>query len=160
MDKDKKLSLIELHKRHIKGTIEKGIVLDVSILLCNITNAVKNGCHFETVKVHINTKCLKHLYDKKPAEEYEFILNNLQKIVKYPDHIYENSNGKRADFCFIKKIDGILYLCSIEKEIEILVQDSEIEKVNCVATCFRLRKESYIKNYKLLWSWKGDNPSS
>lgn len=93
---------------------------------------------------------MKHLYDKKPAEEYDFLVCNIYKIVKYPDRIYKNKDPKRGDLCFLKKLKGYNYLCSLE------VADDELT----VITAFRVRKESYLNNYELLWSWRGDIPSS
>jgi hypothetical protein len=152
------ISIVELHKKHIKGTPKKTIVADITIVLCNLTYAVSRGCSFKTAKVYVTSKCLKHLYDKRPAEEYDFVLNNLTKIIKFPDHIYENPTGKRGDISFYKTINGCDYLCAIEKDIE-PSDTPDVEVANFIVTCFR-SDEDYVKNYKLLWSWKGDNPSS
>jgi len=58
---------------------------------------------------------LKHLYDKKPAEEYDFILYNLEQIVRYPYHLYPNKDSKRGDIAFVKLIHEKKYFCAIEK---------------------------------------------
>lgn len=146
------MSLIKLHKRHIRGTAEKAFVSEVHILLCNLTNAVAQGIGVDYTKVYVTTRMLKHLYDKKPAEEYDSILKNLFQIVRTPDSIYANKGNKRGSFIFLKSTGGIKYVCSIELQREL----SEIY----IVTGFRLRKESYLNNYELIWSWKGDIPSS
>ena len=155
-------SLVKIHKLHIKGTKEKAFVTDLTFLLCKLTNKVKDKLKFESINVYITTRCLKHLYDHKPAEEYDTIIKCAHQVIEHPDQIYENKDGsKRGDLCFVKEVAGETYLCSIEKDIE--ATNLQVMKANFVATCFRLRedkKEKYLKNYKLLWSWKGGNPSS
>lgn len=147
-------------KRHIRNTPKKSIVVDRKIFLCNLTNAVLKGIKADDLikGVYITSRCVKHLYDKKPAEEFDFILNHLLDIVKYPDKIYENLPGKRGGFCFIKRIGGEEYFCTIEiaeiKESENIAGVKETQ----VATAFRLRDEKYIKNYTLLWDWGNGNP--
>lgn len=149
----------DLHKKYIEGTIEKAIVVDTYILLCHLSKASQAGADIQTQKVYITTRAVKHLYDKKPAEEYFFLIENLYKLVKVPDRIYENKNSKRGSFCLVKHIKGNYYLCSIETTRRVTEMGEEIEE-NYVATAFRVREENYLKNYKLLWSWKDGNPSS
>jgi len=154
-NKNKKQILRNLFDKHIKRTQEEAIIFEESVLLCHLTKIVKQfllGIDKIDSKVYINTKVLKHLYDKKPAEEFDFIVDNLYKIIKYPDNIYKNKDNKRGSFCFIKNIKKEKYFCSIQIE--------ENKKELFVVTAFRIRKEAYIKNYELLWSWKGDIPSS
>jgi hypothetical protein len=45
---------------------------------------------------------LKHLYDKKPAEECDVLIDIIHIIVKFPDIILENKSGKRGDRVFLK----------------------------------------------------------
>lgn len=156
------LSLIQIFKKYVKYTAEKVPVHELTIYLCNLTKAVQATGKFEAHRVHITTKVIKHLYDSKPAEEFDVVLHNLQIIVKYPQHIYENKQGKRGTLIFIKDINGTTYLCSIEKTSEVDPNDGNMG-MNYVVTAYRLRpekKENYLKKYKLLWSWKGDIPSS
>lgn len=98
------------------------------------------------------------MYDKKPAEEFIFLVDNIHKIVKYPDDIYENKPGKRGAFCFVKKLKGEKYICCLEI-VDTLIDDEITAEIHLV-TAFRVRKDSYLDSYKLLWSWKGDKPSS
>jgi hypothetical protein len=97
--------------------------------------------------VRISSRCLKHLYDQKPAEEFMFLLDNLYTIVKCPQRIYFNKSEKRGKLGFVCDIGGCEYFCSIE------TMPDEVQ----IATAFRLRDPSYLKNYTLLWSWKDGN---
>ncbi|MDP1743877.1 MAG: hypothetical protein Q8L51_03795 [Candidatus Amesbacteria bacterium] len=143
-------SLVELHKKYVRHTPEKAIVADVTILLAYLPKILIKGGLFTNQKVHINTRVIKHMYDKKPSEELDAILANLSKIVSQVEEIYQNLKAKRGDICLLGKIKGIKYICSIETS----------ETGNSVVTCFRLRDENYLKKYKILWSRKGGIPSS
>jgi len=142
--------LKNLHERYIKRTPHNAIVVQKEILLCHLTNAVRRVCNLSCNSVYVSTRMLKHLYDGKPAEQYDFIIYNLHTIVKYPDHIYKNKDGKRGDLILVKVLKNKKCLCSIEDK------NKKIE----IATAFRV-KDSYLNNYELLWSWRDDkNPSS
>lgn len=139
-----------LYKKHIKGTEKGAIVQLVQIFLCNLTYSVIKGISCPCNRVHVNTRVLKHIYDKRPAEEFDFLISNVHLIVKYPDLVYKNKNGKRGEFCFVKEIKNRKYLCSLE----IIERD---EATFCeIATFFRVT-DAYLKNYELLWEWKGGN---
>ncbi|HLD57219.1 MAG TPA: hypothetical protein VJA47_02875 [archaeon] len=155
----KKISLIKLHKLYIQGTEERGLVIPHTMLLCNTTNLVVKAINLASPKIHITTRMLKHLYDSKPAEEYEFILHSLVSIARYPDQVYENKGGKRGHFAFVKTIKGASYFCSLE--ITQIINEEEItEDMNFVVTAFRMRRQGYLKDYKLLWDRKDGSPSS
>lgn len=143
------MRLVELHERHIKGTEKGAIVPHRTILLCNLTRATQKALSVKTYKVYINTRVLKHLYDTRPAEEYERVIRKMAAIVKYPEKVYQNRDSKRGDLVFTKTIGKEEYLCSLEISEEIQV-----------ATSFRIRKKTYLDNYKLLWSWRDGKPSS
>jgi hypothetical protein len=115
------------------------------------------------------SRCLKHLFDKKPAEEFLFIIDHLHEMVRYPDKIYLNKEAKCGCFCFVKIINGVEYFCSLEIKktppaiygearfgISEYGEEKETEEIQ-VATAFRMRKK-YIKNYTLLWDWGNGNP--
>ena len=144
--------LNNLYQKYIKGTQPKIFVTHKVVVLCHLTNQVnkvildKSGLS----RVYISTKMIKHLYDKKPAEEFDFIIDNLHKIIKYPNYIYKNKKEKRGDWCFVKKIKNELYISSLEHEEEILE----------IVTVFRIRKEKYLENFELLWSWEDDRSPS
>ena len=149
--------LKEAFENYIKGTEYKAVVADGKFFLCHLTNAVCSGVRVakEINKVYMTSRCLKHLFDSKPAEEFFFIIDNLHKVVKYPDRIYDNRGGKRGEYCLVKRIGSSEYLCSIE-----ITKRLPIDKEIQIATAFRLRDKKYIKNYTLLWSWRNDAPPS
>lgn len=146
--------LRNLHHNYIANTSLKAIVYLAEVHLCSltklITKIINTSSDANKVKIYVNTKILKHLYDKKPAEEYDFILNHAIEIVKYPDKIFQNNSSKKGDYLFLKTLRNEQWLCSIEKS----------EEKYYMVTCFRVRKESYLDQYTLIWSWKGDKPSS
>ncbi len=152
--------LQDFFEKYIKGTSEKAIVADHKIFLCHLTNAVCDGIKIANNigKVYITSRVLKHLFDKKPAEEFFFLVDNLHKIVKYPDKIYQNKTSKRGGYCLVKRIGDLDYLCSIEVA-RILCDGIELEEIQIV-TAFRLRDNDYIKKYILLWSWEDGIPPS
>ncbi len=151
-------SLIKLYKQHIRNTKHKAIVVEVSILICNLTYAVHQALKTKSLKVHINTKVLKKLYDKRPAGEFDVLLNHLPSIAKYPENIYSNKTGRLGKYLFTKRIDEVLYICSILDEMNVIV-DGKTENVNLVVTAFK-NDGDYLKDCTLLWSWKGGTPSS
>ena len=151
-------------KTYIDGTLEKAIVANRKMFLCHITQAVLSGIEADgnLNSVYVTSRSLKHLFDKKPAEEFMFLLDNLHKIVKYPDKIYRNKDAKRGSFCFIKRIGDFDYLCSLEIvtlpfELGATELGSEKKEIQ-IATAFRLRDDKYIKNYTLLWDWGNGTP--
>lgn len=164
--------LKEFFKKYIKGTPEKAIVADRKMFLCYLTKAVMEGVNIDSSakNVYITSRCLKHLFDKKPAEEFLFIIDHLHEIAKYPDKIYKNKNSKRGEFCFVKRIGNEEYFCTIEiLEIPPAVcgfaefgasefGSNSVSKEIQIATAFRLRDEKYTKNYTLLWDWGTGNP--
>lgn len=147
-----------LVEQYIKGTEAEAIVPLVTTFLCHLTIAVIKGVNLEYQKVYISTRVVKHIYDRKPAEEFEYLSNHIHKIVKYPDYIYMNKDSKRGDFGFVKQLDKDLYFCSVQA-VDDMIEDGGTSGL-CVVTAFRLRKPNYLNNYKLLWSWRGDIPSS
>ena len=146
---EKRQVLRNLYEKNIKGS---GLVIEENVFICFLTTIVSREVisKSENNKVYINSKALKHVYDKRPAEEFDFIVDNIHTVIKYPDLIYKNKNPKRGDFCFIKKLKGSDYLCSLE------ISETGLDFV----TAFRLRKPKYLNEYELLWSWRNDTSSS
>ncbi|MEK7172365.1 MAG: hypothetical protein AAB723_01755 [Patescibacteria group bacterium] len=166
--------LKDFFERYIKGTPYKAIVIDRKVYLCHLTNAVCNGIEIanNAGKVYVTSRALKHLFDKKPAEEFFFLIDNLYKIVKYPDKIYQNKTSKRGEYCLVKRVGDSNYLCSIEivKLLPAVFGSAEFgafeygasdetEEIQ-IATAFRLRDSDYIKKYTPLWSWEDGTPPS
>lgn len=151
-----RVTLRDVHDRYISKTPAQFVVVNHTLHLCNLTRAVQRAMQLETFKTYANTRVLKHLYDQKPAEEYEFIISNLHTMVKYPDRIYWNKPSKRGEYCFVKRLKNDLYLCSLES-----VESDELEsEAIFVVTAFRVRKGSYLDSYELIWSWRDGDPSS
>ena len=97
----------------------------------------------------ISSISLKHLYDKRPAREFDLILIYLPFIIQSPDLIFKNKSAKRGSLCCVREINSELYFCSLEFD----------EEICSVVTCFRI-EEDYLNGYILLWSRKGGEPSS
>ncbi|MDB4983965.1 MAG: hypothetical protein JWM20_144 [Patescibacteria group bacterium] len=148
-----KLVAHRFFKKHVKDTERHAYVVIEEVILCSLTKAVSITIGISSSKAYLSSRAVKHVYDKRPAQEFDMLIQNLPSIVKYPDCIYKNKNAKRGSFCFVKNIRGILYLCSLEQA------ELEGESVLQVATFFRTT-EDYLKNYELLWEWKGGTPSS
>ena len=144
-----------LFKKYVRGTPAGAIVHDETVLICHLTNAVMEIIGIRAQKVHISSRILKHLYDKKPAEEFECVLEHLHEIVKFPERVYKNKQGKRGHFGLFKTIKNKMYFCSIE-----IQEGTEKTHKAVIATAFRVRDEAYLKSYELLWSWRDDAPSS
>lgn len=146
--------LRELFEAHIQNTPPGAAVAEKTVFLCGLTNAVAHALGKEAKKVYATSRFLKHLYDKKPAEEFDFILDHLHQVVKYPDRIFGNKPGKRGDWCLTRAIGNTTYLCALEMSGDVGREDIYI------ATAFRIRDARYLDGYELLWSWRSDRPSS
>ncbi|MEX0918807.1 MAG: hypothetical protein WDZ85_02455 [Candidatus Paceibacterota bacterium] len=144
-----------LSKTYIRGTTKKAVVQLVDSFLCHITSAVRKGIRIEHSKVYISTRVIKHVYDKRPAEEFDFCIENTHLVVKYPDSIYRNKKGKRGDFCFVKEVKNFKCFVSIE-----VVDNSEEKPPHCEVVTFYRINNKYLESYELLWEWKGGIPSS
>jgi len=95
----------DLHQKYIANTALNALVQNVSVFLCNLTYKVTKEAGLQGYhKVYISTRVLKHSYNKRPAFEYDLIINEIHKIVKYPDKIYKNKESKRGDYCFVKTV--------------------------------------------------------
>jgi len=144
----------KLFYKHIENTLPKAIVVVETVYICRLTSAVMKIIKLSDYKIYLNTIALKHMYDKRLAEEFDCLICHLHEIVKYPEKIYKNKTSKSGDYCLVKKIDGFEYFCSLQSSNE-----DGISKI-MVVTAFRVNDENYLKNYELLWSWKGGVPSS
>lgn len=149
-------SVQRLYTDHIRGTAAHELVSDVTIVLCTLTGVVMVVCVLDSNRVYLTAKALKHLYDKRPAEEFEFLITWLWKTIRFPEQIYANKGEKRGNYLFVRHIKNDHYLCALE----VVVDDLNGSKSLYVTTAFRLKKPSYLLSYKLLWSWKGGGPSS
>lgn len=149
-------SITNLHVKYIRGTAKGAVVSEVTIVACTLTGVVQRVAEVTSPKVYLSTRALKHLYDKRPAEEYEFLLQHGWRTIHLPDEIYYNRSSKRGDLLFVKAINNHRYLCSAERVVDPLNQNDSLH----IATMFRINKQSYLRDYSLLWSWRGGTPSS
>ncbi|MDP3697505.1 MAG: hypothetical protein Q8R55_05830 [Candidatus Taylorbacteria bacterium] len=135
----------ELHKKYVRGTDEGVLVKEIRALVCHLNKYVLKILEITDHKVYIKTRVLKHLYDKRNAQEYDLILENLHLIIKKPDKIYENKNEKRGEFCFYKIVKNKGILCPIEKNVDNGGFD--------IVTAFSGKNlENYLKNFKELFN--------
>ena len=142
-----------LYKRHVRGTEKKAVVRLVAVFLCHLTVAVSKGAHIPCSKVYVSTRVIKHIYDKRPAEEFDYLMEVVAKTVKYPDQVYQNKQGKRGSYCFVKTIKNQKCFVSLE------VCDEE-NFPRCEIVTFYRVSENYLSSYKLLWEWEGgESPS-
>ncbi len=144
-----------LYKKYVRGTAKKAIVQSVTVLLCHLTATVMKGVGSSCQKIYISTRVLKHIYDKRPAEEFDFCLEHVMSTVRYPNRVYKNKGGKRGAYIFVKDVQNSQCLVSVET-----VTDANGNATHCeVATFFR-PSEGYLNSYELLWEWKDGTPSS
>jgi hypothetical protein len=144
----------ELHAKYIRGSEKKAIVQFVQAFLCHLTVAVVKGIGCSCNRVHINTRVLKHAYDKRPAQEFDFLIENLHTVVKYPEKVYRNKSGKKGEFCFVKNIGDAPCFCSVQ-----VIEEESMEPI-CEIVTFFIPGSGYLDSYELLWEWKGGDPSS
>jgi len=147
-------NLERIFEQYIRGTEKQALVKEITIKLCTLTNEVQRVCGFDTATVLVSTRVIKKNYDKRPAEEHDFILRHGWKVITLPDHIYVNKTSKRGDYRFGRTMRGGTYVASIE------IDNSTEEQMLLVASLFRIGKSSYLNSYELYWSWKDGEPSS
>jgi hypothetical protein len=145
--------LRKLHEELIKGTHPGADVEHKTVFLGYINPKAVRHIGIKHTGIYITSSCLKHLYDKRAAQEYDCLLNIIPKIVKYPDLVYKNKDIKRGDFIFVKAVNGFSYMSSLQS-----IKNRESSKLS-VVTAFAV-KPSYMRNFKLLWSWRGNTPHS
>jgi hypothetical protein len=123
------------------------IVINKTAFLCHINRKISRCINLPEAKVYISSRVLKHLYDKRPAQEYDCLLENIFGITRYPDLLYINKRDKSGDYIFVKAIQGYSYMCSAK-----FIRINDCSKLNII-TAFSVKPE-YMKDFKLIWSWK------
>jgi hypothetical protein len=98
-------------------------------------------------KAFISTWTLKHIYDKRPAQEFDFLMRNVGLILRDPDQIYKNKHRKSGDFCFVKNFLHNQYVCIVQQNL------GRAE----IVTFFRAN-EGYFDDYELLWERRTAEP--
>lgn len=147
MQKDHKL--IDVFQKYVKLTPEKSIIKIIEVRLSDFNFKGKNN------RTYISTRSIKHVYDKRPAEEFDRCILILNEIIKNPTEVYDNlsKEGKRGSILLsYKDVYGQRYVCSLE--------ESDEPAAYKVVTFFRIRKENYLNGYKLIWSQEGGTPLS
>ena len=104
-------------------------------------------CNLLSGRVSISTRVIKHAYDKRTAQEFDFFIRNLKKIIECPDEIYKNKDGKTGDICVTKTFNHGRYICVLEKT----TPGYE------VVTFFRIDSK-YTNGYELLWKRRTATP--
>jgi hypothetical protein len=99
---------------YIRKTEKDSLVKLVHVHVCNLPNTVLADLRLISNRVYINTRTLKHIYDKRTAEEFDFLIDTVHLIISQPDSIYKNKNGARGEYCFVKVMRGAKYLCSLQ----------------------------------------------
>jgi hypothetical protein len=150
-----KEKLWKIHERYIRRTKPEANISMMKIRLTKITKRSRRMMGCDQRKIYIHSRSLKHLYDKKPAEEFDFLIDHLADIIRAPDILYRNKNNKRGNFCIVKKIQNSRYITIVE----VSSRQTPDEEIN-VVTAFRMRDERYLRNYDLLRSWRDGAHSS
>lgn len=150
---DKKL--IWVVERYIKNTPRKGYVKDLRIKVGEIPHKLRTKVGAKDSRVYVTTKSLKHMYDARLAQEFDFIIANIEFVINDPQRIYKNKEGKTGDVCLYCELEGNAYF---------YILDNGSGQVRIVSA-YRLsaveeKRRNYLSGYKLLWSRKGDLPSS
>lgn len=147
------------YKLYIRGTVHKQEIALERDFLCNIkpslVTILSGNSDCTDRRVYLSTKSLKHIYDRHIYDkgnfpEFMIILQNLTRIIRYPDEVRMDMESKRGDFLFIKQIEERPYFVSLQ-----ITHEGGIEVVSSSAT-----GESYTKKFTLLWSWGSANPPS
>ncbi len=137
-------------EKYVQGTAEKAPIVMERQFICTVLKPVSNIlCNTNVFNVSISTRALKHMYDKKPAEEFDCLLKAVVGIIQFPLRVYKDKNNKRGNYCFSGMYKNFEYIFAIEL----------IEGEGQIVTGFRKRDDKYLKEYILLWSREVDSPS-
>lgn len=95
------------------------------------------------------------MYDARSAQEFDFIVTNLETAITRPLKIYKNKIGKTGDICLYSEFDKNAYFYILETKLGSIY----------IVSAYRLsnveeKRKNYLSGYKLLRSWKVDLPSS
>lgn len=137
----------KLFQAYVRGTAPHIAVVNAIVIVGALPSVVAEKIGIRNPKIYITTKIVKHLYDKRPAEEFDCIIANLPWIIQYPEEIYRDKAGKTGSHCLVRAIRGERYLCPLDAN-------------GYVVTTFRIRDEKYLKEYELLRSWRDGAHSS
>ena len=149
-----KNALRKMFEKYVRRTPREAAVFKSNIDIARISPEIADSLNTHERNVSISTRSLKHLYDKKPAEEFDAILDNLAVVIENPDTLYKNKDHMRGNYCITKYIGGVAYLVSLE------IPQQNAAKTIQVVTSFRVRDSQYLEHYDLLRSWRDGAHSS
>ena len=136
----------KIFKKCVRDTALEAVVRNITVVAGMLPPLLSEKIDAANPRIYITTRVIKHLYDKKPAEEFDFVLENIPNLLAHPDRLYRNKGDKRGQFCLMKQIEGREYFVSLE------LADGKYGKELQLVTAFRVRSEPYLKEYDLLWS--------
>jgi len=148
-------NLILAVDRHIRNTPRKGYVKDLRIKICDFPHKLKGKLKIKDKRVYITTKSLKHLYDVRKGEEFDYIISNIDHFILNPTGIFKDKERKTGNYCIYKETGNGAYFIILDvTENSVYVVSgyrlSEVEE----------KRKNYLSGYRLIWSWKVDLPSS
>jgi hypothetical protein len=87
--------------------------------------------------------------------DFDFIILNIESFILNPTRIYKDKEGKTGSICLYKETKKGAYFSILETTNNSVY----------VVSSYRLsvvekKRKNYLGGYKLIWSWKGDLPSS
>ncbi len=138
------MNIRKLHIRHIKLTPYRSVVKRKIFCFAKRIQFLENY-----YPIYISTLSLKHIYDKRTAREYDFIIKNLKRIVEKPDEIRKNTTQRDNSYLVIKNISSETFLAVIE-----VINGSVF-----IVTSFS-SGEKYLRNFKLVWNREAGLPPS
>lgn len=120
-----------------------------------LPHKLKSKVHAKDLRVYVTTKSLKHMYDVRLAQEFDFVVDKMEWALTQPHRIYKNKEGKTGDICFYVEFENsaYFYILDIKADGIYIVSAYSLSKVE-------EKRKNYLSGYKLLWSWKVDLPSS
>ena len=93
--------LYHFHQQYIANTDYRARVFDNAFYVGSISLDLAQKLKLSASIVIINSRSLKHLYDKRTAHVYDFLLQHLHEIINQPDMILESVHTKHG-FAFAK----------------------------------------------------------
>lgn len=141
----------------IQGSKNRAIVPIKRVFICHsreLINPIIRD-HFRVMHgskgVYLSAVALKHvhdrhIFDKKSPAHFFMLIENLSRIIGYPDRIYANTGNKKGDLIFVKKIQGQLCLVSLQ-----IILEKEAKGMEIVSMFVTGKK--YLEKFTLLWGW-------
>ncbi len=134
--------IFRFYERYVRWTDRGASVGNATLHVGDLDEALRGFLTSGDGGIFLHARALKHVYDKRPAQECDACLSHLSETATIPDLVYEDQRGKRGNYCFVKKLEGDQYLCVLER-VGIALE---------VVTFFVIREEKYLARRKLLWS--------